>query len=89
MDKLLTGGKAVGSLKWTMVARTASCAPTKVVLTEIKVVLLDCTVRDRPAIPAAATMPRYLMKVARLGGYLARAYDPPRNNFVGTRLKSL
>lgn len=61
----------------TMVARTAPCAPTKAVFTEAEVALLDRTVRDRPSTPVAATLARYLMKIARLGGYLARARDPP------------
>ena len=61
----------------TMVARAAPCAPTKTVLTETEVVLLDRTVSDQPSTPAAATLARYLMKIACLGGYLARARDPP------------
>ncbi|MFC7539206.1 IS4 family transposase [Siccirubricoccus deserti] len=61
----------------TMIARTVPCAPTKAVLTETEVVLLDRTVQDRPSTPVAATLPRYLMKIACLGGYLARARDPP------------
>jgi hypothetical protein len=61
----------------TMVARIVSCAPTTTVLTETEVILLDRVVKDRPTTPAAAMLPRYLMKVARLGGYLARARDPP------------
>ena len=61
----------------TMVARIVSRAPTTTVLTETEVILLDRVVKDRPTTPAAAMLPRYLMKVARLGGYLARARDPP------------
>jgi hypothetical protein len=61
----------------TMIARTEPRAPTRAVLTEAEVVLLDRAVRDRPPIPAAATLARYLMKIACLGGYLARARDPP------------
>ncbi|MBL6081222.1 hypothetical protein JMJ56_24815 [Belnapia sp. T18] len=59
----------------TMVARTVPCAPTKAVLTETEVILLDRTVRDRLSTPVAATLPHYLMKIACLGGYRAR--DPP------------
>jgi hypothetical protein len=61
----------------TTVARTAPSAPSKTVLTETEVALLDRTVSDRPSTPAAATLARYLMKIACLGGYLARARDPP------------
>lgn len=61
----------------TMVARTAPCAPTNAVLTETEVVLLDRAVGHRPSIPTDGTLARYLMKVACLGGHLARARDPP------------
>jgi hypothetical protein len=61
----------------TMIARAAPRAPTRAVLTEAEVVLLDRAVRDRPSVPSAATLARYLMKIACLGGYLARARDPP------------
>jgi hypothetical protein len=61
----------------TMVARIVSRAPTTTVLTETEVILLDRVVKDQPTTPAAAMLPRYLMKVVRLGGYLARARDPP------------
>ncbi|MBK1660600.1 IS4 family transposase [Paracraurococcus ruber] len=61
----------------TMVARTTPFAPARAVLTESEAVLLDRTVRDQPSTPAAATLSRYLMKIACLGGYLARARDPP------------
>lgn len=60
-----------------MVARTAPCAPTKAVFTEAEAGLLDRTVRDRPSTPQGATLARYHMKIACLGGYLARARDPP------------
>jgi len=61
----------------TMVARIAPNVPTKAVLTEAEVVLLDRAVRDRPSIPTGGTLARHLMKIACLGGYLARARDPP------------
>ena len=32
--------------------------------------------------PAARTLSLYLTKIARLGGYLARAKDPPPGNIV-------
>jgi hypothetical protein len=35
--------------------------------------------RDRPR---ATTLAHYLTKIARLGGYLARASDPPPGNTV-------
>jgi hypothetical protein len=61
----------------TMVARTAPCAPTRAVLTDTEVVLLNRAVRDQPSTPTGSTAARYLMKIACLGGYLARARDPP------------
>jgi hypothetical protein len=61
----------------TMVTRTAPCAPTRAVLTDTEVVLLDRAVRDQPSTPTGSTAARYLMKIACLGGYLARSRDPP------------
>ncbi len=45
--------------------------------------LLDRLVPDkgRPA-PSEKTLAVYVIKVARLGGYLARAKDPPPGNTV-------
>ena len=39
-------------------------------------------VRDRPTIPAEKSLSHYLLKIACLGGYLARAHDRPPGNTV-------
>ncbi len=66
----------------TMVNRTAPDAPPRAALTEAEITVIDRAVRDRPTIPAEKTLSHYLMKIACLGGYLARARDPPPGNVV-------
>jgi hypothetical protein len=45
--------------------------------------LLDLLVMDKiSSQPAAGTLSSYLIKIATLGGYLARASDPPPGNIV-------
>jgi hypothetical protein len=50
-------------------------------LAKIELVLLDQAVADK-APPGRRTLAYYLDKIARLGGYLARAHDPPPGNMV-------
>jgi Transposase DNA-binding len=66
----------------TMINRAAPDAPPRSVLTEAEITVIDRAVRDRPTIPVEKTLAHYLMKVACLGGYLARARDPPPGNAV-------
>jgi hypothetical protein len=67
----------------TMINRSASPAPTAAVFTTLERRLLDHLVPDRDTDPARRkSLPSYLTKVARLGGYLARASDPPPGNTV-------
>ncbi|HEX2142459.1 MAG TPA: IS4 family transposase, partial [Candidatus Limnocylindria bacterium] len=67
----------------TMIARSAPQATPRLALTGLEMTLLDRLVPDkgRPA-PSEKTLAAYLIKVARLGGYLARAKDPPPGNAV-------
>ncbi len=65
----------------TMANRSAPEAPVKSVLTDLEVDLLDRLVKDKTHGPAK-TISGYLTKIARLGGYLARASDPPPGNMV-------
>jgi hypothetical protein len=51
------------------------------VLTATEIGVLDRLVNDRPK-ARQKTLSRYLIKIARLGGYLARASDPPPGNTV-------
>jgi hypothetical protein len=65
-------------LWFTMLNRTAPDASPTVALTNAEIALLDHLVRDtgnRRCRPD--TLAFYLIKLARLGGYLARASDPP------------
>jgi hypothetical protein len=51
---------------------------------EIKI--LNLVVKGRPNESAnESTLSGYLMKVARLGGYLARTHDPPPGNKIAWR----
>jgi len=67
----------------TMINRSAPHAVPGLALTETELVLLDRLVPDKPqARTSARTLSSYLIKVARLGGYLARSRDPPPGNIV-------
>jgi hypothetical protein len=69
----------------TMVNRANPDAPPESVLTKPEIELLD---RMAGAVPThetpttKRTVHHYLMQIARLGGYLARAKDPPPGNLV-------
>ena len=67
----------------TMLNRTAPDAPPQFALTDNEIRLLDRLVNDpgkKP--PRVKTLSHYLTRLARLGGYLARASDPPPGNTV-------
>jgi len=67
----------------TMLNRATQDAPPKLALTDMEITLLDHLVKDTAKTPIRArTLPHYLTKIARLGGYLARASDPPPGNMV-------
>jgi hypothetical protein len=65
----------------TMLNRTAPQASPRLVLTPIEIRLLDQLVKNKTSLPAP-TLAHYLTKIARPGGYLARAKDPPPGNMV-------
>ena len=66
-----------------MLNRTVPDAPPQLALTDGEIRLLDHLVNDvGKAQPRAKTLSHYLTKLARLGGYLARASDPPPGNTV-------
>jgi hypothetical protein len=62
----------------TMVRRSSPKAVPTLALTQLELELLDRMARDKPS---ASSRPKdlsaYLTKIARLGGYLDRANDPP------------
>ena len=67
----------------TMLNRSAPTALPNLALTETEIALLDHLVRDKgQSASRRKTLSRYLTKIARLGGYLARANDPPPGNIV-------
>lgn len=67
----------------TMINRSAPHAPARLALTNVETELLDRLVPDKGhAVPGVKTLSSYLIKVARLGGYLARTKDPPPGNTV-------
>jgi hypothetical protein len=67
----------------TMLNRSTSEAPTSIAFTDTECQLLDHLVPDPPKNRSTKkSLPAYIIKVARLGGYLARANDPPPGNIV-------
>ncbi len=66
----------------TGINRTAPEAPSEVALTATEVTLLDQLVKDTARTVQAPPLSRCLIKLAQLGGYLARANDPPPGNKV-------
>jgi hypothetical protein len=67
----------------TMLNRSSPAASPALALTEAEIGLLDHLVKDRDQKPLRRrTLSHYLTKIARLGGYLARANDPPPGNTV-------
>lgn len=67
----------------TMANRSTPHASPKLALTALEIELLDRLVKDSGAQAARSkTLSYYLTKLARLGGYLARASDPPPGNIV-------
>ena len=67
----------------TMLNRSNPDAPPALALTKTEIGLLDHLVQNMPQKqPRRRTLSHYLNKIARLGGYLARANDPPPGNTV-------
>jgi hypothetical protein len=67
----------------TMLNRSARAVPPNIALTETEIGLLDHLMKDKARKPLQRkTLSHYLTKIARLGGYLARANDPAPGNTV-------
>ena len=67
----------------TMMNRLAPDASPLVALTPVETRLLDTLIPESKAkLQRNGTLSRYLTKIARLGGYLARSKDPPPGNIV-------
>jgi hypothetical protein len=65
----------------TMANRTTPAESPGCALTKLEINLLNHIVKDREPC-GQKTLSHYLTKIARLGGYLARASDPPPGNTV-------
>jgi hypothetical protein len=71
----------------TMLNRTGGCTPASAVFTAQERTVLDNMVPDLPrsnkhASGVPGTLSHYIIKLARLGGYLARSNDPYPGNIV-------
>src|SRR4051812_12923526 len=67
----------------TMMNRVAPMASPTLALTALDMRVLDFLITDSPSGKRKrASLTSYLTKIARLGGYLARAKDPPPGNAV-------
>lgn len=67
----------------TMMNRLSPSAPPHIALTKNEISLLDCLVGEKETHPSQeTTLSHYLNKISKLGGYLARASDPPPGNIV-------
>src|SRR4029077_334493 len=66
----------------TMLNRAAPNAPPNLALTDTEIRLLDHLVPDKSEPKSHKSISRYIIKIARLGGYLARANDPVPGNIV-------
>ena len=65
----------------TMTNRTAPDSAPELVFTDLELRILDRFVKDKPSADRGKpTLEHYLVKLARLGGYLARNSDPPPGN---------
>ena len=67
----------------TMMNRVAPTATPTIALTKVETSILDLLFPDRSGNQRhPVTLACYLTRIARLGGYLARAKDPPPGNAV-------
>jgi len=65
-----------------MIKRCQPTAAPTLGLTQLELQLLDRPVPDRSAPAQPRTFSEYIVKIARLGGYLVRARDPAPGNIV-------
>jgi len=65
----------------TMINRAAPMALPQLALTDVEITTLDRLRPDKDP-NSQKSLSSYILKIARLGGYLARAQDPPPGNIV-------
>jgi hypothetical protein len=66
----------------TMINRAAPKASPRIALADDEIAILDRLAPRSPPDRPAESLTVYLNQIARLGGYLARAHDPPPGNTV-------
>jgi hypothetical protein len=66
----------------TMLSRSAPQATAELAFTPTEIELLERVVHDTPRNAQAPPLQRNVIRLAQLGGYLARANDPPPGNTV-------
>jgi hypothetical protein len=67
----------------TMINRSSPEAPPTTALTDIEIQLLDRLIQNKSTPPKSnRSLSTYIVKLARLGGYLARSGDPPPGSTV-------
>jgi hypothetical protein len=66
----------------TMLNRTRPDAAPTEAFTDLDQYVLDELVPNKSSVPASPSLSHYIVKLARLGGCLARAHDPPPGNTV-------
>jgi hypothetical protein len=66
----------------TMLNRAAPNASPRLALTPLELKLLGRLAKDKSKKPSSRKLSHYLPKIAKLGGYLDRASDPPPGNVV-------
>ncbi|PQV42731.1 IS4 family transposase [Paraburkholderia sp. BL21I4N1] len=66
----------------TMVSRAVPQAPPEAAFTKTEIELLNCLVQESAHTARAPPLVRNVFKLGQLGGYLARASDPPPGNTV-------
>ena len=66
----------------TMINRSQPAAAPTLALTQLELQLLDRLASDHGSASENRTLSTYIVKIARLGGYLARANDAPPGNIV-------
>jgi hypothetical protein len=66
----------------TMMNRAAPNASPRMALTKLEIQVLDKLIADNRSQNKHGSLSSYLVRLARLGGYLARATDPPPGNTV-------
>ena len=83
----LTNLIAISCMSWrifwmTMISRSDPDAPPEVALTPTEIQLLDHLMVGKNKSKETENLSSYVIKIAMLGGYLARNNDPPPGNLV-------